>query len=263
MYILDKKDYISLNTITENLLSSSGIAHSAASYIMKNEALTVKGLAKIKTVTSTLSSMIRSIMLINDFIENDKINEPSEKNFYCNIDKFFDAFIAELNSTFASGAEIKFIYISKLSENRTFFVNMAKLEKILYSLIYCLIKNLKDCHKKEIKIAIKETHTKENGYIITITSTGKALRTGLTAIFDAKNTSEIDFCDIDTLNLLSACKTVETLKANVVYSATKTLNKFVLTIPHITSFDVEKQLEVKEYIPDTNIISAYFGDLII
>ena len=248
------------NIITNDIQSSLSIAHSASLYIQQNEALSVKGFAKIQTVISSISSAMRTLIILNDITLKNGDNNYLKMS-YCNIDNFFSSMVNELNSIFAAGTDVSFKYTSKLEKSRTFYINIRETEKILYSLIYCLVKNPGKQNGKEIKITIDETIGKKSSYIITITSKGKPLDKKLSSIFNKETEENIDFYNLDVLSLLTVRKNIEALGADITYTTTKTMNKFIFSLPHTTELD--QYSEYTPYTPDTDFIRGYFYDLLI
>ena len=248
------------NILTNDIQSSLGIAHNASLYIQQNEALSVKGFAKIQTVIASISGAMRTLIILNDIVSENEDNDYL-KTSYCNIDNFFNSMVSELNTIFAAGTDVSFRYTSKFEKTRTFYININGIEKILYSLIYCLVKNLDKRDKKEIKISIAETVGKKSSYILTITSKGKPLDKKLINIFNEENQKFIDFYDLDSLSLLTVRKNIEALGADITYTTTKTMNKFIFTLPHTT--ELNSYSEYIPYTPDTEFIRAYFCDLLI
>ena len=246
--------------LTNDIQSSLGIAHNASLYIQQKETLSVKGFAKIQTVLASISSAMRTLIILNDISLKNEDNNYLKKS-YCNIDNFFNSMVNELNSIFAAGTDVSFKYSSKFEKKRTFYININEIEKTLYSLIYCLVKNLNKRDKKEIKISIDETVGKKSSYIITITSKGKPLDKKLISIFNEENTKFIDFYDLDALSLLNVRKNIEAFGASITYTSTKTMNKFIFRLPHST--ELNQYSEYIPYTPDTDFIRAYFYELLV
>jgi len=260
MNTASKQDTKIKDIVANDIVSSLGIAHNAALYIQQNEALTIKGFAKTQTVLSSISSAMRAMVVLRDMYTDDMDNNLLTMN-YCNIESFFTKTTDELNSFFASGTDVSFKYSSKLEKKRTFYININLIEKILYALIYCLVKNLDEHDKKEIKISIDEKSGKNKCYIITVSSKGKPLSRKLSGMFGKNIEKMPDFYDLDVISLNHVLEIVKSLNGSISYVNTKTMNKFVFTLPHLTEFDNLQYYETIEYQPDTNFIIGYFYDL--
>ena len=255
-----KQDTKIKDILANDIVSSLGIAHNAALYIHQNEALTIKGFAKAQTVLSAISNAMRAVVILKDVYSSDIDNDLLNMN-YCNIESFFTKMTDELNLFFASETDVSFKYSSKLEKKRTFYININLIEKILYALIYCLVKSLDENDKKEIKLSIDEKSGKNRCYIITISSKGKPLSKSISDIFSKKIERMSDFYDLDVISLSHVLKIVKSLHGGISYITTKTMNKFVFTLPHLTEFDNLQYYETIEYQPDTNFIKGYFYDL--
>ena len=77
--------------LTNDIQASLGIAHNASLYIQQKEALSVKGFAKIQTVIASISSAMRTLIILNDMSLGCEDNNYLKMS-YCNIDNFFNSF---------------------------------------------------------------------------------------------------------------------------------------------------------------------------
>lgn len=248
-------------SVTGDILKTISIAHSAALYLQKNEALSVRGFAKLQTIMTAISNNIRMMAILEDLIL-DKTNTLPKKSYY-NITEFFNAIVNQLNSFFAGDSQASFRFTTKLSPERTFYISASETEHILLAIIYCLVKNLHDTDKKEIKINLSEKIGKDRSYIVTLTSYGTPLLKKYANLVNAENDMTFDFWDINSINLFTLRKNVEELSGSISYQNTKTLNKFVFTFPHINKFEDNEAGEPSDYIADSFYAKCYFYDLIL
>ena len=249
--------------IKNDIFSSLGIAHSAALYVQQNEPLSVRGFAKINTVVTSLSGIIRTMLILNDIIENENSEKPPVLRMdYCSIDSFFGSIVRELNHLFAGGVDAEFKYISKLDKNRTFYININTIERIIYGLIYCFVKNLSETDKKEIKITFDEGSDKIKNYIVTITAGGKPIDKKYADIFKILKEVYVDYFDIDSISLYNINEIAKSILGSIKYVNTKTMNKFIFTFPHLTGLDGGEIKEVIDYTPNIDLMRIYFCDLI-
>lgn len=65
-------------SVTGDILKTISIAHSAALYLQKNEALSVRGFAKLQTIMTAISNNIRMMAILEDLIL-DKTNTLPKK----------------------------------------------------------------------------------------------------------------------------------------------------------------------------------------
>ncbi len=246
--------------IMGDMLSSLGVAHSAALYIQQNEPLTVMGLAKAGTALSMISNCIRSTIILNDLI-TDNNDFAFSKSEYYNIDKFFNSVVKELNTLFSGGIDVNFAFSSNLNKNRTFYINSYETEKMLYEIVYCLVKGFDENDKKELKISFDETHGKQNAYVITLSTSGNAVSKRISDIINSKGKTEVDFFDLDAIGILNLCKKVDALNGKIKYTRLKTMNKIILTLPSKTEFDSAME-ESRIFTPDAGFIKGFFGSLL-
>lgn len=249
------------NIVISHILTSLNISRNATLYIQENEVLSIKGLAKSHTAITNTNHAMRAAHILKDMLSGNIEADPSHMN-YCSINGFFTALVRELNSLFASGSDISFIFNSKLAANRTFYIDINKMEAVLFALIHCLVKNSDETDKREIKISIDEKSDRSKRYNITISSRGKTLESRLSGIFSKKSTFTPDFYDLDALSLLNARENAKLLSGTISYSGTKTMNKFLFTVPYISEFDTEYH-EIIKYNPDTCLMKAYFYEFLI
>lgn len=249
-----------ISTFISDSLSGLEIIRKAALYVQENELLTVRGFAKMHTLITSANRTMRTIILFNDLIANGDANNDL-KTSYCNINKFFTSITNSLNHLFAGGYEVHFKYISKLDNKRTFYINKLCVEKIIYTLIYCLVKNLKGSNKNEVKITFDETSSKNKSYNITITAGGNSLPETLSGLFDKNQKTVSSILDMDIACLHTAIDNAKKLGGTISYKSTKTLNKFIFTIPHVNIFS-GNLMETDNSFADIDLLNIFFSDLI-
>lgn len=255
-----------IEELIANIYSSINVSKLYNINVRKTESLSVDSFSKIQRSVQELTSAMNSLNLLADIVI-DKTDLFSTKQYY-SVCEYFDAITEKLNSVFIDKENISFSFKSELSSERTFYINQFGIEKIILSIVYCLVKNAissEESETEEIKIKLNfdEKTGKENQYILTASAKGKKLPSNYADIVNTDKFSGIVLSDADAISLLMLKQNVEVLGGTITYQQSGKNNKITFTFPHVNAFnDVLMFNESYTFEPDEEFYKVFFAPLL-